>query len=109
MADRLREEAVSLRFAPEFPKGANINFYDWVDETTVRILTFERGVEDYTLACGTGCGSTAAVLWTAGKLPGGKLTALNRGGTLEVTVEGDDTITAIYLQGPAETLKTMEV
>ncbi len=109
MADALREEAISLRFAPEFPKGANINFYDWVDETTVRILTFERGVEDYTLACGTGCGSTAAVLWAAGKLPGGKLTAINKGGTLEVTVEGRDTITAIYLQGPAETLKTMEV
>ena len=109
MADSLREEAVKLRFAPEFPKGANINFYDWVDETTVKVLTFERGVEDYTLACGTGCGSTAALLRAAGKLPGGQLTAINRGGTLTVTVEGTEEITAIYLQGPAQTLKIMEV
>jgi len=102
----LREEAVFLRWHPAFPKGANINFYRWLDDTTVRVLTFERGVEDYTLACGTGCGSTAAVLWVQGKLPGGKLTAMNQGGTLEVTVEGDEQqISAIYLEGPATVLK----
>ena len=53
----------------------NHNYYS---DTSVRILTYERGVEDYTLACGTGCGSTAATLWTQGKLPGGKLTLETR-------------------------------
>ena len=102
--------AKSLRFDPAFPKGANVNFYTWLDETTVRVLTFERGVEDYTLACGTGCGSTAVTLWMEGKLPGGELTAINQGGTLKLTVEGaDGVVTGLVLEGPAQVLKIYEI
>ena len=103
MADDLRSRAKALRFDSAFPKGANINFYTWLDETTVRILTFERGVEDYTLACGTGSGATTAVLWTQGKLPGGVLTVKNKGGDLTVTVEAEEgNITGLLLEGPTE-------
>ena len=110
MAQDLRDRAVALRYAAEFPKGANINFYDWIGENTVRVLTYERGVEDYTLACGTGCGSIASVLWTKGQLPGGVLTAMNKGGTLTVTVGGNDgKIESILLEGPAEAVKIYEV
>ena len=42
----LREKAVSLRYTPEFPKGANINFFTLLDDSTARVLTYERGVED---------------------------------------------------------------
>ena len=109
-ADALYEMAKALRHDPAFPKGANANLYTWLGEGEVRVLTFERGVEDYTLACGTGCGSTAAPLFVSGKLPGGKLTAHNKGGTLKVTVEGTpDNITAIYLEGPTEVVRTYEV
>ena len=73
MAEDIRPRAKALRYDPAFPKGANINFYAWLDDTTVRVLTYERGVEDYTLACGTGCGSVTSTLFTQGKLPGGKL------------------------------------
>lgn len=109
-ADALREQAISLRHDPAFPKGANINFYTWLSEDTVRVLTFERGVEDYTLACGTGCGSIACTLLGSGKLPGGRLTAINKGGTLQVTVsEENDQITSVLLEGPTEVLKIYEV
>ena len=81
-----------------------MNFYQWIGENEVRMLTFERGVEDYTLACGTGCGSTAATLWTEGKLPNGFLTAHNRGGTLKITLSGDP-IDTIYLEGPTEVVR----
>ena len=105
-APDLWDYAKSLRHDPAFPKGANINLYSHIGENTVRVLTFERGVEDYTLACGTGCGSVASVLWTEGKLPGGKLTACNRGGDLTVTVEGQNgTIQKLLLEGPAELRK----
>ena len=105
--DALREKALELRFAPEYPKGVNVNFYTWLDETSVRVLTYERGVEDYTLACGTGCGSVASVLWLRGQLPGGVLTACNEGGTLTVTVGGKNgIIDSILLEGPAETVRT---
>ncbi len=109
-ADALGEKARILRYAPEFPKGVNVNFYTWLDSRTVRVLTYERGVEDYTLACGTGCGSIAAVLWTKGKLPEGKLTCLNRGGELTVTIgEEDGQICSILLEGPAELVREYEV
>ncbi len=110
MADGLREKAKILRFAPEFPKGANVNFYTWLDENTIRILTYERGVEDYTLACGTGTGSVAAVLWTRGQLPGGRITVQNRGGALTVNVRGQNgAIELLELEGPAETIRAYEV
>lgn len=110
MRDKLREMARGLRHNCAFPKGANANLYTWLDDTTVRILTYERGVEDYTLACGTGSGSTAAALWKAGKLPGGTLTVKNPGGDLKVTVENTDgQITALLLEGPTEIVKIYEL
>lgn len=108
--EALRERAVALRFDPAFPKGANINFFTRLDDSTVRILTYERGVEDYTLACGTGCGSVASVLYARGLLPGGKLTLHNAGGTLNVTVQGENgTVTSLLLEGGAEVLKEYEL
>lgn len=108
-ADDLREKARILRYAPEFPKGVNVNFYTWLDKTTIRVLTYERGVEDYTLACGTGCGSIASVLWTKGQLPGGVLTCQNRGGELTVTVGGEKgVVESIFLEGPAELVREYE-
>lgn len=110
MAEELRDMAKDLRYDPAFPKGANINLYSWLDEKTVRILTYERGVEDYTLACGTGSGSTAVTLWLKGLFPGGELVAENRGGMLKLKVEGTaGRVTALYLEGPAEVEKIYEV
>lgn len=109
-AEALRAKAVALRHDPAFPKGANINFYTWIGENTVRVMTYERGVENYTLACGTGCGSTAAVLWTQGKLPGGHLTLENKGGVLQVAVEGQNgQISSLLLEGPAQILKKYDI
>ena len=108
--EQLREMARNLRYDPAFPKGANANLYTWLDDTTVRILTFERGVEDYTLACGTGSGSLAAVLWTKGQLPGGFLTVENPGGTLKIRVEGENGIvTRLLLEGPTEIVKIYNI
>lgn len=107
--ERLRDYAQGLRHDPAFPKGANANLYDWVDDTTVRILTFERGVEDYTLACGTGSGSTAVVLWLQGKVPGGYLTVKNPGGDLAVTIRGRDQVEALLLEGPTEVVQILDV
>ena len=110
MAEQIREQAKSLRYDPAFPKGANINFYTWLGEGEIRVMTYERGVEDYTLACGTGCGSTASTLWAQGKLPGGVLTCQNKGGTLTVTVSGEaGEVNALLLEGPAVVLKAYEI
>lgn len=108
--EQLRERAKQLRFHPAFPKGVNVNFYTWLDDTTIRILTYERGVEDYTLACGTGCGSVASTLWTNGELPGGVLTCQNEGGTLRVCVSGTDgKVESLLLEGPAQVVNIYDV
>lgn len=110
-AEGLRETLRALRYDPAFPKGANVNFYQELAPGEIRILTFERGVEDYTLACGTGCGSTACVLKKLGRLPEGILTAHNRGGDLNVTVEeGEDgDIVRLLLEGPTEVVREYTV
>ncbi len=110
MGEMLREHAKALRYDPAFPKGANVNLFTWLDGKTVRILTYERGVEDYTLACGTGSAATAVTLWQKGQLPGGCLMVKNRGGDLKVRIEGTDgRVTALWLEGPTEVTKIMEV
>ena len=109
MADLL-PYALELRHDPIFPKGVNVSFYSILAPGQVRVLTYERGVEDYTLACGTGCGSIAVVLRAKGLLPGGVLTAENRGGTLTVTLEeAAGNLTGIYLEGPTEILSIHEI
>ncbi len=106
----LKPRAEALRHDPAFPKGANINLYTFLGENTVRVLTFERGVEDYTLACGTGCGSVAVTLWVQGRLPGGRLLAENQGGILQVTVEGDaGKVSRLLLEGPAQVVKVYKI
>lgn len=109
-AEELREMAKGLRYDPAFPKGANVNLFTWLDKDKVRILTYERGVEDYTLACGTGSASTALTLWVKGQLPGGALTLENKGGTLQVRIEGAvPKAQAVYLEGPTEVVKIYEI
>ena len=108
--ERLLPDFLRLRHAPEFPKGVNVNFFCFLNETTARILTYERGVEDFTLACGTGSASVAVAVWLEGKLPGNQLTVENMGGTLEVILGTDgDRITSIHLEGPTEVLDRFEI
>ena len=104
----LRPMAMAIRHDPAFRKGTNVNFYTWIGDNTVRILTYERGVEDYTLACGTGSGSLAAVLWKQGKFAH-TLIAENPGGTLKITVTGTHAIHSLHLEGPTEIIASVEL
>ena len=99
--EELRPLGRALRSHPAFPKGANVNFYELIGPDHLVEKTFERGVEDFTYACGTGTCSTVAVLTLLGLVSGTHVIADMPGGRLIVDVlrEGDR-ITDLYLTGP---------
>jgi diaminopimelate epimerase len=59
----INEWGAKVRHNALFPRGANANFYTIVGEQTLRVRTFERGVEAETGACGTGAISTALIAY----------------------------------------------
>lgn len=99
-AEELRTLGRTLRSHPAFPKGANINFYDITGKDQAEELTYERGVEDFTLACGTGTGSVTAVLTEKGLVSGTGVKIRVPGGLLQVSIEKKDGTMIPYLTGP---------
>jgi diaminopimelate epimerase len=58
----VKELGAKIRYHKEFaPEGTNANFIEIADEHNLRIRTYERGVEDETLACGTGSAASAVI------------------------------------------------
>ena len=102
-AEELRWIGRTMRSHPRFPKGANVTFVKRLGDNCLKAVTFERGVEDFTLACGTGCGSVVAALSLCGdvdscsevkiSMPGGEL-------AISLCREGDS-VHDIWLIGPA--------
>lgn len=92
----------SIRYNQEFQKeGINVNFIEQLTDG-IAIRTYERGVEDETLSCGTG--ATAAALSVAGEKNGPQeLNVYTSGGILAVkfTKTGAGQFEDIWLCGPA--------
>ena len=107
---RLRELGRKLRWHPAFPKGANVNFYEVIGPDHIYERTFERGVEDFTYACGTGTGSVAAVLTLLGQVSGQGVRVDMTGGTLVIDAERVQShIASLYLTGPTNIVCKGEV
>ncbi len=91
----------SLRYNNVFKKGANINFYEVLGKDHIYIKTYERGVEGFTYACGTGAGSTVLALTLKGVLSGKNVRVDVKGGTLYIEIEREaNTVRGIFLTGP---------
>jgi diaminopimelate epimerase len=60
----------ALRRLPELRDGANVNFLSRLGDGTWQIRTYERGVEEETLACGTGAVASASILNSWGAASG---------------------------------------
>ena len=106
----LRELGRAFRWHKSFPKGANVNFYELTAPDAFYERTFERGVEDFTYACGTGTASVAAVLTLRGTVSGKRVRADMRGGALYTDVEREgNQIAALYLTGPTNIVAVGEV
>ncbi len=84
------------------PHGVNVNFAAFTDEG-IRIRTYEKGVENETLSCGTGATAAALVAMPELGLNHKEWKIRTKGGELSVTANFDGRIfTEIILQGPAQ-------
>lgn len=102
-----------IRYNPLFPNGTNADFYKIINNSTIQLRTYERGVESETGACGTGALATAIASRIVNNIeipvkiiPTSKI-------PIYVDIEGElpDNILSMYLIGPAEILgeKTIEL
>ena len=93
----------AVRFHDLFaPAGTNVNFIQVEGPQSLRIRTYERGVEDETLACGTGAVASALIAARLGQV-GSPVTVHTRGGealTIYFTPQGE-TFTEVFLEGNA--------
>ncbi|MDP5044709.1 MAG: diaminopimelate epimerase [Leeuwenhoekiella sp.] len=99
----VKKEGAALRYSDLYGKaGSNINFVQQT-EAGFRMRTYERGVEDETLSCGTGATAVALAIHKLGKTTLNSVPLQVEGGELQVdfkpTAEG---YTDIYLIGPAQ-------
>jgi len=92
--------APQIRRHPSFPKGANVNFVQVTGKASIKIRTFERGIEGETESCGTGATASAAVAHHLG-LVGEEVQVETNGGPLVITC-GERTL----MRGPAATVFT---
>ena len=99
-----------LRYHPAFPKGANVNFLEKTGENRFYERTWERGVEDFTYACGTGTGSVVTVLTLQGKVSGHGVQVDMTGGRLVIDAERiHSRIASLYLTGPTNLVAKGEI
>lgn len=83
-----------------FPEGTNVNFLEVTAPDAISVRTFERGVEDETLACGTGAVASALMSYRLGLVASSPVRVRVHSGDI-LTVGFGNSMNDIYLEGPA--------
>ena len=93
-----------IRFHPHFaPKGTNVNFVQRLGAGSIRVRTYERGVEGETLACGTGVTAAALISAKLHQFSSSVKVQVQGGDLLEVSFkQADGEFTDVKLTGPAD-------
>ncbi|MDB6150725.1 MAG: Diaminopimelate epimerase [Chthoniobacter sp.] len=100
----VRRLGAALRYHPRFaPKGTNANFVQRIGPNAIAIRTYERGVEDETLACGTGMVACALILQREHGATSPVQVKVRGGDTLEIGFEAaGESYRHVTLTGPAD-------
>jgi diaminopimelate epimerase len=97
------DEGRKIRYSENFkPAGTNANFVELLEGNSIFVRTYERGVENETLSCGTGV--TAAALASSFHKYSSPITVKTLGGELSVefNLRHDGSFADIFLIGPAK-------
>jgi len=100
----VKDNGATIRYSELYgDEGSNINFVKKIDDITFSLRTYERGVEDETLACGTGATAVAIAMNATGVTDATAINLNVEGGKLAVSFDvNNDQYTNIFLKGPAE-------
>jgi diaminopimelate epimerase len=103
------EEGRKIRYSVAFqPKGTNVNFVELQKDNTIFVRTYERGVEDETLSCGTGVTASALAASLKGYTSPVKIKAMGGELSVEFTTQSGQSVglaspfSDIFLIGPAK-------
>lgn len=93
----------SIRYSDEFKdNGINVNTLESISDFEVNVATYERGVEDETLSCGTGVTACALAYMVKKEQFQSEIIINTKGGVLKVAAEREEmNFTNIWLTGPA--------
>lgn len=99
----VKTEGAKIRYSDLYGKaGSNINFVNQLENDIFAVRTYERGVEDETLSCGTGVTSVAIAMHQTGKTNNNTIDLNVEGGKLKVQFDVDNgKYTNVFLIGPA--------
>lgn len=103
-AIEVKRDGASIRYSPEYKAagGTNVNFVSHLEKSSFKVRTYERGVEDETLSCGTGVTAVAIAAYHLGIIPSTTVHLQTPGGELAVrfTPRGE-MYEDVWLTGPA--------
>ncbi len=100
----IKTKGAEIRYgAPYNTAGTNVNFVKKIGADTFRLRTYERGVEDETLSCGTGATAVAIAMHSLEETSNTKVALTVEGGILEVSFDVRDGVYKnVWLIGPAQ-------
>lgn len=99
----VKEEGAKIRYNETYKEeGVNVNFVT-PQEDYLQVRTYERGVEDETLSCGTGVTAVAIAAHRSKLILDHKIAIVAQGGSLSVSFdESEGNYTNVWLTGPAQ-------
>lgn len=99
----VKNHGAKLRYGKYGEKGSNINFVEKIEDDTFSVRTYERGVEDETLSCGTGVTAVAIAMNETGETNKDSIKLNTQGGLLKVSFSKNESgYKNIFLEGPAK-------
>lgn len=100
----VRGEGARIRYGELYGElGSNVNFVYQENASEFSIRTYERGVEDETLSCGTGATAVAIAMHELGKTNSKEVNINVQGGKLKISFDKDsNTYKNVFLTGPAQ-------